>query len=67
MVLASVVFSRDYFTPRTSKLWLQKHHFKTPTVDVTENTLRYRQSPPVRDKRYYTKRISLGIYLVFHT
>lgn len=65
MGLQSVVFNRNYFTLAEAKHWMRKHDFPIYKVHTTPNTYRFRQEPPNRYRRYYSKEITYGVTLVF--
>ena len=62
----SVVFYKDNWTPFRARKWLKKHDFEhTGKVDITKNTLRFRQTKPDYDI-YRSKKIEdHGIVFVF--
>ena len=59
----SVVFDKPHFTVPEAIKWLQRHDFKHPKVDETDNKLRFRQEPPHFDS-FFTKRIRKHISLI---
>lgn len=45
-VVQSVVFPESKFDVKSARKWLREHKYKSPKVEKTENTLRFRQLPP---------------------
>lgn len=64
MNVQSILFPRNLFTIRSSINWLRKHKFKITKVDITDNFFRFRQFPPKKHYKYFTKRLRNGIELI---
>jgi hypothetical protein len=68
--VASVVFPKEYGIPKARK-WLKENHYKSPKVDIEENTIRFRQQSPTSLKKrgfteYRTKSIGdISLILVY--
>lgn len=49
--IQTIVFPKEKWTLAEAREWLSEHDLKTPTVDETENSYRFRQEPPGRFSR----------------
>lgn len=45
-MIQSILFSRKYFTRRSSLDWLKNHHYKHHKLDITKDYIRARQFDP---------------------
>lgn len=68
----SVVFPQDEWTLKQAIDWLHQHHYVSPKVDYEANTMRFRQIPPWKFKRFATKVIDsdgkkINLVIGFHT
>jgi hypothetical protein len=64
--IQSIVFlKKDDWTTAKAKKWLKDRKFKTPSPDITEHTLRFRQIDPSKYKEFKTRKLSNGILLIF--
>ena len=51
--IQSIIFEKKEFTTTQAREWLKKHSYKPiKRVDITENYLRYRITPPKKNKIY---------------
>jgi len=58
-ITQSVIFAKKDFTITEAKDWLRKHDLKRSKVDVTPNTLRFRQHDPkvCQKEHFFAKKI----------
>lgn len=61
--IQSVIFDKDKFTEGRAKNWLKEHGFKIPSVDETEESLRFRQEDPdsFQERSFRTIALTNGI------
>jgi hypothetical protein len=64
-MIQSIIFDKKYFTPLMVKKWLKKYKI-TPLKQIHEikNSYRVRIHNPLKNCRYYTKRIRPGVNMV---
>lgn len=65
MKLQSIIFKKSIYTEDKARKWLVKHKYKSKKVDITENYYRFRQRIPKKTDKYYTKKITKGISIIF--
>jgi hypothetical protein len=63
-MLQTILFDKRRYSPIGAIKWLKKHGYKYD-VDEDVNYYRFRQSNPIKNAKYYTKKIDLGISFVF--
>jgi len=64
--IQSIVFlKKDDWTVAKAKKWLKERRFKSPSPDITEHTLRFRQINPENFTEFKTRRLNGGILLIF--
>lgn len=68
----SVVFPQNEWTLEQAVDWLHQHRYKAPKVDFEANTMRFRQIPPWKFKRFATKTVDsdgkkINLVIGFHT
>lgn len=56
----TVIFDKNNWTTTSAKAWLQKHNMHFGKVDITENSLRYRQKNPEDFEPGSFRTISVG-------
>jgi hypothetical protein len=64
MEVQSVTFYKNDWTPFKARLWLDNNGYKAKKIDITENTLRFRQHAPSGYSSFATKQLPGGINLV---
>lgn len=63
--LQTILFDLDAFNVTTAKAWLKKHNYANAYWRKTANQVRFMQTPDIKDAKYYSKKITPNITLVF--
>jgi hypothetical protein len=63
--LQTILLSRHAFTLRSAKKWLKDHSYANSYYRTTANEYRFMQTPPIAGARFWSKKISPEILLVF--
>lgn len=64
----TILFPKDKWTIANARSWLLLHGFIAKKVDrqYSPDYYRWRQKPPKKSYRYYTKKLDNGIMFVMH-
>jgi len=62
----TILFPKDEWTITEAKVWLDEHHYKNNSLDITEEHYRFRQMTPMKGGRYITKTLPNGVEIVIH-
>lgn len=63
MVVQSISFPKDKFTPASARQWLDEHGFIYPKIHETSNFYRFRQDDPSKYEHYENKYTDDGVLL----
>lgn len=67
MPVQSVLFEKSKFTLKTARAWLKLHKHQGLDVDVKPSHYRFRQFPPKKTYKYYTKKVDDGVeYIILY-
>ena len=68
MGVQSVVFPKKHFTLREANDWIKKHNYKLThygkKVHITPTQFRFRQTSPLKYKKYRTARLKNHVQLI---
>lgn len=64
METQSIMFSKSLWNPFQARIWLQENGYKSHKIDITDNTIRFRQHAPSSYKKFAVKSLPGGIKLV---
>lgn len=61
MVIQSILFKKEIFNKKSAIKWLKDHNYKSSSIDITDNYLRFRQKQPKRFNTFKTINLDNGI------
>jgi hypothetical protein len=60
----SIIFTKPQWNQTKAKTWLRKHKFAKLDADIKPHTLRYRQIPPSKFKRFRIIEVEPTVHFV---
>jgi hypothetical protein len=55
--LQTILFDDNIFNVNSAKAWLKKHNYSNAYWRRTANQIRFMQTPPIKNSKYYSKKV----------
>lgn len=65
MSVQTILISKHLYSLRKAMEWIALHGYHYKKVDITNNYYRFRQIPPKKSYKYFSKTVTKGIIFVF--